>query len=140
MNQQGVCAVKRFIVLILLAQMVVGCSLNINVHIGSSATPNNTNEEWLTAPLQRSGSNLVLKGPNLSHVVGQGKVYTYYEKGRWIALLWEGYIQDQNTWSVTDELKVQHPEWEKNSNWSVDFWGNSAEWAQYGAHVGTSSK
>jgi hypothetical protein len=107
-----------------MAKWIVFCFL---VLVGCQAAqtqpiPTEADGQWLTTPLEPKGELLVFAGPDLSNQVGQGKVFTYYSRGSWVALLWQGYINDENVWSITSELKTERPDWETNQNWSLDFW------------------
>jgi hypothetical protein len=129
----------KWIVALFLAGVMSGCS-----QFASQTTPTPSEEgEWLTARLVREGDLLIFRGPNLSNQVGQGKLYTYYDRGVWVALLFEGYDRTtgENTWRITPELKAEKPDWETNENWSVDFWWPASRGAfPEGALPGTSSK
>jgi hypothetical protein len=120
------------------AKWILVCLL---VLVGCQVAPTEEGGQWLTTPLQRDGDEVVFIGPDLSNQVGQSKVYTYYSRGVWVALLWEGYQDDRNVWRLTDELKRERPDWETNQAWSLDFWWPDS-WGALPARAvpGTSSR
>ncbi len=123
---------RSYLFLFLVLGVVAGIIASILTTIGIK-------ERWLTAPLQREGSVLILAGPDLSDQVASNQVYTYYERGTWVALKWQGYQDGENRWKIPPELKVEKPNWEDNTSWSIDFWASFLPWVFYGAWTGTSA-
>ncbi|MBN1915416.1 hypothetical protein JW796_00260 [Candidatus Dojkabacteria bacterium] len=101
---------------------------------------------WLTAPLSsgldgKRDEIVSYKGADLSMQNRRGELYTYYKKTEWVALEWRGFDGTRNIWSVPESVRAEHPDWEKNLDWRVDFlWYKENGEFPEGAVPGTSSK
>ncbi len=81
--------------------------------------------EWLTTPLARDthpqfGDVVFYEGHDLTEQNRHGDLHTYYARGQYVALDKQPYTGGTNYWTITDEVKAAHPDWENNTDWSLD--------------------